>query len=153
MDKPREFYEHGIGVSIPSFKEGMRQLDAFISLLKICLIETIPGAKPKKASGFGWRGFKIIGSPLLKSGDFYFEIYTDSPTVLVFEESYNYGGYAYPFYLKYDLLNNGFFHLDSEAQKQMICNFLSEALTEAQRWHESPLRKQLVPKSSLEVQR
>ncbi len=151
MENPKNFYEHGIGLSLPSYIEGMRQLDDFLSLLYHCLKEVLPDVRPKKCAGFGWRGYKLEHSAVLPAGQYYFQIYLGNPTNLIFMESYINGVYTYPFSVQLDLLEAGFYDLAPDGQKQVVLNCLREALAEATRWQQSPLRIKIVPTKSQEM--
>jgi hypothetical protein len=126
------------------YKDGIASLNHFSEMLRDALETAIPEVKLRREAAFSWRGYQIEKCPGLKASQYYCQIELGNPGVLGFFEYYEMS--HQPFRAEYDLAAHGFFVLTSyEAQKQMLVDFINQALTEARAWNVSKKRQEIVP--------
>ena len=115
-----------MGSKTALYLSAMGAVDDFFEMLCSMLRAAMPGAELSTSGCMWWRGYKINQYKSLARERYYFQIYTDAPDVLVFEEAYKgpghkpknsrnldfriiRGRYFYPFVLKLNLIETQFF--------------------------------------------
>ncbi len=129
------------------YNDGIASLNRFSEMLREALETAMPdvkGVKLRREAAFSWRGYQIEEFPGLKDSQYYCQIELGNPNVLGFFEYYEMS--HQPFRADFDLSANGFFVLTTyEAQKQMLVDFIKQALAEALTWNASKKRQEIVP--------
>lgn len=136
--------------STSRYLQAMQALNDFYAILYQSMLSAMPEALLSATGAYVWRGYRIDSFKNLASCQYYCQIYPESPSFLVFQESYQYKGKYYHHVQKQiDLLEERFFLKSLDEQLSYSTDFVRLASNTATIWQDSEDRKTVVPKDYL----
>jgi len=140
-----------------TYLHGMKDINSFYSMLYAAMRDAMPGAQISQSGAYVWRGYRIDAFQKLARGQYYCQIYTDKPDILILQESYvdeshraqkdekklgiKAGHYYYPFAEKIDLRRTRFFEFNADEQLGILKSFVQGAVEKALIWQQSQARQ------------
>jgi hypothetical protein len=131
----------------PSYQVGMRGFNDFFEMLFDTTLMACRGIALSNTAAYGWRGFRIDHYKDLAFSQYFLYIYTQNPNLLLLLEEYNDGRYHYPWQAHpvFDLKLNGFYQMTKIQQKNVLVDFIAQAVNQALEWQGSDQRRELLP--------
>ncbi len=126
----------------------MNALNNFYAMLYDALSLEMPDGFLSTTGAYVWRGYRIDSYKNLAACQYYCQIYSDDPEILLFQESFLTKGHYFHHELGrvINLVEEDFFSKVREDQLYFLRDFVKSALSEALIWQDSEERKVIVPK-------
>jgi hypothetical protein len=130
-----------------SYQVGMKGFNDFFEMLYDTTLMACRGIVLSNSASYGWRSFRIDHYKGLALCQFFLYVHTHNPHSLLLLEEYNDGHYHYPWQAHpiFDLKLNGFYQMTKIQQKNVLVDFISQAMTQALEWQSSDQRREILP--------